>query len=83
MAGPGPNSDNSHDVALLREFAAEFSAEGDPEFGPDPQLRRLAYLACADLLDCHDDTGMSLDDWWPARNLVEYCIGHGIDLNGV
>jgi hypothetical protein len=75
-------SDNSHDARLLQEFATAFSGiESTREFGPDPQLRRLAYLACADLLDYHDDVSIDLCDWQTVKALVEYCIGHEIHAN--
>ena len=80
MTEPGPSSNNGHDAHLLREFATAFDdIEGTSEFGPDPQLRRLAYLACADLLDSHNDSEISLDTWHHVRALVEYCIGHPMD----
>lgn len=66
-------SDNRIEVGLLRQRA---------ELMPDG-LRKLAYLASADLLECHDDTGISLDDWTAVRNLVEFCIERSIDENGV
>ncbi len=42
-------------------------------------LDRLA----ADLLEIHDATGISLDDWPAAREFVEALIGHPITENHV
>ena len=76
MTGPAPGP-SSHDAHLLREFATAFAEiENHREFDPDPQLRRLAYLACADLLALHDHGLINLQTWQPVKALVEYCIGH-------
>ena len=42
----------------------------------------LAYELAADLLELHDDTGISLDNWESARMFVETRIGHEITENG-
>lgn len=46
-------------------------------------LERILMLkVVADLLEMHDATGISLDDWTPARELAEMLIGHPVRLNG-
>lgn len=71
-------TDHSTEIALLRLRTHDSQGvEGDRA------VTALAYLACAELLRAHDETGISLDDWQPVRALVEYCIGRPIDENGV
>ncbi len=45
----------------------------------DALMRELA----ADLLEAHDDTGISLDDWLPARLFVELLLDKKILINGI
>lgn len=47
------------------------------------ELERLARRCAAALLVCHDDTGISLDDWEEPRALVEYLLATPILTNGV
>lgn len=44
-------------------------------------LERQTLEVAADLLEMHDATGISLDDWPAARSLVENLIGHPITEN--
>jgi hypothetical protein len=67
-------SDHSLHIERLREQAQHFEGE---------TMHRLAYLASADLLKVHDETGISLDEWTAVRALVEYCLGRPITRNGV
>lgn len=39
---------------------------------------QIVYLLAADLLEAHDESGISLDSWKPARDLVELLIGDDI-----
>lgn len=65
-------TDHSGEIAWLR-------LQGVTE--PD-RLRALAYLVAADLLQGHDETGLSLDEWEAPRELVELMLGHPVLDNG-
>ena len=47
------------------------------------EVDRRALHASAALLACHDQTGISLDDWDEPRELVEYLLGRPILRNKV
>lgn len=47
------------------------------------RLRSLAFMTAAELLQGHDETGISLDNWDAPRALVEHLLGHAILENGV
>lgn len=50
----------------------------------EPQtLEAMALMVSIDLLKAHDETGISLDDWVSARQLVEHLLGYPIMPNGV
>jgi hypothetical protein len=66
-------TDHSHDVAYLRDTAG----------GMTPGVIQTTYNTAADLLEAHDATDISLDDWVSARGLVEMLIGKAITENGV
>lgn len=68
-------TDHSEAICKLRQVAMEQMAEGS--------LEQLAHLTAADLLEAHDETGISLDNWAAARALVEYCMERRITENGV
>ena len=65
-------TDHSADINRLRAEA----------HGTDNRGSRLVLFTAADLLEIHDDTGISLDEWPAARLLVESLIGHPITENG-
>lgn len=67
-------TDHSDDVARLR-------AACPPDTTPMLTDMEVAALLAADLLEAHDDTGISLDNWIAAREFVERHIGHTIDEN--
>jgi hypothetical protein len=46
-------------------------------------LERTEILAACALLECHDATGISLDDWLPVREFVESTLGFVILENHV
>lgn len=48
---------------------------------PLSEVHRLALRASAALLSCHDETGISLDDWHEPRDLVEHLLGRPIMSN--
>ena len=48
----------------------------------EDDLQSLMLLVASDLLEMHDATGISLDNWPSARGLVEKLIGHSITENG-
>lgn len=64
-------TDHSRYIRELREQA---------EAATPPDSYRLGLVA--DLLEAHDDTGISLDNWLNAREFVEYHISATIDKNG-
>lgn len=43
----------------------------------------MQVLAAVELLQCHDDTGISLDNWLPVRKFVEETLGFQILENRV
>lgn len=49
---------------------------------PDLTMFEVCTLLAADLLEAHDDTGISLDNWIAAREFVERHIGRTIYENG-
>jgi hypothetical protein len=69
-----PLTDHTTAIAKMREEAQNFH---------HCDLRRLAREVAADLLEMHDDTGISLDTWVAARELVETFTGSPITENGV
>lgn len=69
---PRPNrsggvTDHGAEVMRLRERAKK-----------KERYDQLVYLLAADLLEAHDESGISLDDWPSARSLVELLIGDEI-----
>lgn len=60
-------SDHSAEIADLRT-----------QVGDGTVLEALTRAVAADLLQAHDETGISLDDWLSARLLVELLIGKPI-----
>lgn len=65
-------TDHSAQITVLRERVSRLADETD----------RLAGLTAADLLEIHDATGLSLDNWPAARQLVEKFICGPITENG-
>lgn len=70
------------EIANLRHIAARLS-DAHQGTRPDVALLTLTYRVAADLLEAHDDTGISLDNWSSARGLVETLIGEEILENAV
>lgn len=68
-------TDHSDDVARLR-------ASCPPDTTPVLTDEQVATLLAADLLEAHDDTGISLDHWIAAREFVERHIGRTLQENG-
>ena len=66
-------TDHSTAIALLRTRAEQLKSDRDTQ---------LAMEVAADLLELHDDTGISLDAWASAREMVERFIGQPITPNG-
>jgi hypothetical protein len=71
----GVYTDHSAAIAALRARCPSDTAALDDE--------QVATLLAADLLEAHDDTGISLDNWISAREFVERRIGREIEPNGV
>ena len=63
-------SDHSPEIAQLRTQVEDGTV-----------LEALTKAVAADLLQAHDETGISLDDWLSARLLVELLIGKPILQN--
>ena len=68
----GGNTDHAEEVARLRERAKR-----------KERYDQLVYLLAADLLEAHDESAISLDNWKPARDLVELLIGDDIVESGI
>lgn len=68
----GGTTDHSEEVRRLRERAKT-----------KERYDALVYNLCADLLISHDETGIALDNWLYARDLVELLIGTEIIESGV
>lgn len=65
-------SDHAEEISGLRAAVEQGAA-----------LEALARAVAADLLQAHDETGISLDEWLSARVLVETLIGKPILENEV
>jgi hypothetical protein len=66
----GGTTDHSEEIAELRTWADNALREMDSE----EFNKRTAYISihlAADLLEAHDQNGISLDDWPYARQFVE------------
>lgn len=68
----GGTTDHSQEIARLRVRSRV-----------KEQYDRLVYQVAADLLEMHDSSGCSLDNWPAARALVELLIGDEIVESGV
>lgn len=66
-----PNTNHSEDIKFLRSEAESGTTTDN------------SLVLAADLLELHDNTGISLDNWASAREYVEILIGHPIKENGV
>ncbi|HEX6514482.1 MAG TPA: hypothetical protein VF049_02840 [Nocardioidaceae bacterium] len=64
-------SDHSEEIARLRTQAGSATGAQDA----------LVFAVAAELLQAHDETGISLDDWMAPRPLVERLIGGPIIEN--
>ena len=68
-----------NDIKVLRDRAKwreKFTDAGSNK------TERLAFETAADLLELHDSTGISLDNWESARGLIEHLLNHSISDNG-
>jgi hypothetical protein len=68
----GGNTDHSPEIMRLRERAKS-----------KERYDQIVYLLAADLLEAHDESGIALDNWKNARDLVELLIGDEIIESGV
>lgn len=68
----GGNTDHSGEIIWLRE-KAKYKERYDA----------LVWELAADLLEAHDESGIALDDWKSARDLVEMLIGEPIIESGI
>lgn len=66
-------SDHSDEIAALRDRAGATT----------DRQEALVLAVAAELLQGHDDTGLSLDHWLAPRMLVEMLIGRSIIENEV
>lgn len=71
----GGTTDHSMEVDALRAKARELTSATDTENPSSAGVWLVgeanAYFLAADLLELHDRTGISLDDWTAAREFVE------------
>lgn len=68
----GGTTDHTSEIIRLRERAKH-----------KERYDQIVYLLAADLLEAHDESGISLDTWKPARDLVELLIGDEIVESGI
>lgn len=74
-----PKTDHSEKIAKLRAGADRARTRKTIE-----AKQAAINLDCAAaLLEVHDATGISLDNWPPVRAFVEYLISEPIQENGV
>lgn len=68
-------TDHNIEITAMREKAKEIVQKypiGGEERAPESEFWKCTILmASAALLECHDATGISLDDWVGPRELVE------------
>lgn len=69
-------TDHSVEIAHMRQIA-NVNKDGFQ------RIDVLSILVACDLLEGHDDTGLSLDNWVPVREFVETIFGFEILENGV
>lgn len=63
------------EIRALRAEALRLCGEVKPEDAtPQQAILNAAFEASAALLEVHDDTGISLDDWVGPREMVEACL---------
>lgn len=74
-------TDHSEDIARLRRSATKWAFKAGQTESRDLMLQALAQQAAAALLEVHDATGISLDNWVGPRGLVEFLIEHPIQEN--
>ncbi len=72
-----PRTDHSEDIVCLRA-----DAESERLLAGGSAFVALALDTAAELLEVHDDTGISLDNWTAPRAFVELLIKHPITENG-
>lgn len=75
-------TDHADEISRLRDTERAYARLG-PTITNTERTVGLAYAVAADLLSSHDETGISLDNWRFARNLVEHLLGQPILENGV
>lgn len=66
-------TDHTDEIALLNRRAD----------ATEDRQQRLVIRLCAELLQAHDETGISLDDWPTARQVVEHHLGQPVLPNCV
>ena len=81
-------TDHSEEIATVRSAVDRAQAAFDAMNAGTrnqigfPEYRHAVLAACA-LLECHDATGISLDNWTPVRDFVESTLGFEILENHV
>lgn len=68
----GGTTDHSEEIAEMEKFVAISMAEKDVPYGMF--LETLIVKTAATLLQGHDDSGISLDNWTGPRELVEQAL---------
>lgn len=76
-------TDHTAEVAHLRLRAAIYRKTITGDLTNLEKTIVFAMETAADLLEIHDDTGLSLDNWEAARGLVEHLLGEPILPNCV
>lgn len=74
------HTDHSQEIAALRVQSRRLMRKHPAESATLEQaIANAAFETAAALLEVHDDTGISLDEWIGPRQLVERCleaVGH-------
>lgn len=81
-------TDHRHAIDILRRqrdhrIARALDMTETPQTRADAGDQANCFALAADLLECHDQTGISLDNWPSARAFVERRIEGPIVENGV
>lgn len=82
----GGTTEHEAEIAALREEAFLLQSLTPTPRSPEDDdlvLRVCALMTAAALLEVHDASGISLDDWIGPRQLVEHFIGDAFLENGV
>lgn len=71
----GGTTDHTDEIRALRAESNRLCREVKPEDAtPEQAILNAAFMASAALLEVHDASGISLDNWIGPREMVEACL---------